>query len=96
MVVTIRGHEEMFFEFGKQAHRDDCTVTVLRALDPMNATHSSFMMTNAEQEDAEAAATENLMLEVARKEGHAEHDLVLPRNIYQSGKRNLSLRFCHQ
>ena len=85
MVVTIRGHEEIFFEFGKQAHRDDCTITILRALDHMVSPQSSVLLTEGEKESAAVAAAENVLLEVARKEDHAEKDIMMPRNIYQSG-----------
>lgn len=33
LVVVVRGHEEIFFEFANAGLRDDCTVTVLRSLD---------------------------------------------------------------
>ena len=88
MVVVIRGHEEIFFEFGKQAHRDDCTITILRALDIMTSPQSSVLLTEGEKSSAQAAANENLLLEVARKESRAAGDDELPRNIYQSGQSN--------
>ncbi|KAF4120938.1 hypothetical protein GMORB2_2424 [Geosmithia morbida] len=33
LVVVIKGHEELFFEFGQAGDRDDCTVTLLRSLE---------------------------------------------------------------
>lgn len=33
LVIVIKGHEELFFEFGKAADRDDCAVTLLRSLE---------------------------------------------------------------
>ncbi|CAD0083254.1 unnamed protein product, partial [Aureobasidium vineae] len=67
MVVVIRGHEEIFFEFGSQDLRDDCTVTLLRSLDSMVPSQESVLLTEDEKRDAEAAAAENLLLQEARQ-----------------------------
>jgi len=32
LVVVVRGHEELFFEFSRPDARDDCAVTLLRGL----------------------------------------------------------------
>lgn len=85
MVVVIRGREEIFFEFGKQAHRDDCTITILRALDPVTSPKESLILTEGQHKTADVAAAENLLLQVAREESHDEVDDTIPRNIYQSG-----------
>lgn len=81
MVIVIRGHEEIFFEFKSAETRDDCTVTVLRALDRTKCAQESVIVSAEEKQDAEAAAAENLLLQEARKDGYAEHELKLPRNI---------------
>ena len=87
MVVIIRGHEELFFDFSSPALRDDCVVTVLRSLDTIRAVQESMLMTDGEKQDAEAAAAENELLQEARKDGYAEHDLKLPQNVDQSEPR---------
>lgn len=84
MVVVIRGHEELFFDFGNHELRDDCVITVLRGLDTIRAAQESIIMTDDEKMDAEAAAAENELLQEARKDGYAEHDLKLPQNVDQT------------
>lgn len=32
LVIVVRGHEELFFEFSRPDARDDCAVTLLRGL----------------------------------------------------------------
>ncbi|KEQ73315.1 UDP-Glycosyltransferase/glycogen phosphorylase, partial [Aureobasidium namibiae CBS 147.97] len=74
MVIVIRGHEEIFFEFGSQDLRDDCTVTLLRSLDSMEPFQESVLLTEEEKKDAEAAAAENLLLQEARQGDRGDHD----------------------
>lgn len=85
MVVVIRGHEEIFFEFKSTEIRDDCTVTVLRSLDRVRFAHESVIFSQEEKEDAEVAAAENELLQEARQDGYADHDIQLPRKIDQTG-----------
>ena len=88
MVVVIRGHEEIFFEFGSQDLRDDCTVTLLRSLDSMEPFQESVLLTEEEKKDAEAAAAENLLLQEARQGDRGGVEFQLPRNINPSGMFN--------
>lgn len=88
MVVVIRGHEEIFFEFGSQDLRDDCTVTLLRSLDSMEPFQESVLLTEDEKRDAEAAAAENLLLQEARQGDRGGVEFQLPRNIDPSGMSN--------
>lgn len=74
MVVVIKGHEELFFDFGSAGLRDDCAVTVLRALDVVKSTLDSVILTEEEKMDAEEAAAEHEMLSDARKETLVEHE----------------------
>jgi sterol 3beta-glucosyltransferase len=73
MVVVIRGHEELFFDFGSVGNRDDCAVTVLRTLDVVKFALDSVILTDVEKMEAEEAAAENEMLLDARKETLVEH-----------------------
>ncbi|KAK6388933.1 hypothetical protein LTR65_007214 [Meristemomyces frigidus] len=84
MVVVIRGHEELFFDFSSNGLRDDCVVTVLRAIETVRAVQGSVILTDNEKMDADAAAAENELLQGARKDGYASHDLKLPQNVDQS------------
>ncbi|KAK5115172.1 hypothetical protein LTR85_009930 [Meristemomyces frigidus] len=84
MVVVIRGHEELFFDFSSNGLRDDCVVTVLRAIETVRAVQESVNLTDGEKQDAEDAAAEHEMLQEARKDGYADHDFKLPQNVDQS------------
>lgn len=74
IVLVLRGYEELFFDFGSQGVRDDCCVTVLRALDVSKAALDSVILTEEEKVDAEAAAAENELLLDARKEDYEAYD----------------------
>lgn len=83
MVVVIRGHEEIFFEFTSAAMRDSCTVTVYKGSETARSAES-VMLTDDEKADAEHAAAENLMLQQARKSALPAHDIEVPRSVSQS------------
>ncbi|ODV91374.1 glycosyltransferase family 1 protein [Tortispora caseinolytica NRRL Y-17796] len=42
LVIVIHGFEEVFFEFGSQANRDDCEVQTLRAIDELRGSGRSI------------------------------------------------------
>jgi sterol 3beta-glucosyltransferase len=69
MVVTIKGHEEIFFEFGRADDRDVCVVGLLRALTVVEDLDESTLMTEQEALDAEVAAAEHDLLQKARADG---------------------------
>lgn len=81
MVLVIRGHEELFFDFNSGALRDDCLVTILRGLDVTKSTLESVILTEDEELDAGAAAAEHDLLEGVRKrsslvlDNPAAHDI---------------------
>ncbi|KAK4955303.1 Sterol 3-beta-glucosyltransferase [Elasticomyces elasticus] len=74
MVVVIRGHEELFFDFGSNGLRDDCVVTMLRTLEAVRALEESIILTADESSRADAAAAEYEKLSGARKDASADHD----------------------
>ncbi|PWW72120.1 Glycosyltransferase Family 1 protein [Tuber magnatum] len=78
LVVTIRGHEELFFEFGNVETRDDCAITLLQGLDDLRVLQQSGILTLEEKEGAELAKQEHQMLQDARQVGHNIHDTQLP------------------
>ncbi|CAZ83690.1 unnamed protein product [Tuber melanosporum] len=78
LVVTIRGHEELFFEFGNVETRDDCAITLLQGLDDLRVLQQSGILTREEKEGAELAKQEHQMLQDARQIGHNIHDTQLP------------------
>ncbi|KAF3910895.1 hypothetical protein ABW20_dc0107869 [Dactylellina cionopaga] len=79
LVVTIRGHEELFFEFAGLENRDDCGSTLTKAIDNVRQMHASQLITPEQKANAEIAKREHDMLQEARLEaGHLEHEMKLP------------------
>lgn len=89
MVVAIRGHEEIFFDFREQSHRDDCNITILKkaeAIKKRRLKESGFL----NEEDliaAETARAEHKALQEARKSGQlvGDHEVELPHNLSYIG-----------
>jgi sterol 3beta-glucosyltransferase len=81
LVVVIRGHEELFFEFNQRIVRDDCAVTLLEMLGSIKYLQDSGILTHEDKEEAETAKAEHQMLQTARQNGHNEQDLRLPHSI---------------
>ena len=77
LVIVIRGHEELFFEFGQPEVRDDCAVTLLENLESMKYLQESGLLLQQDKADADAARAEHQMLQQARQDGHNRHDLQL-------------------
>jgi sterol 3beta-glucosyltransferase len=68
LVLVIRGHEELFFEFNAAEHRDDCVVTLFQNLEEIKYMVESGLLAKQDQEDAFIAKVENEMLQEARKD----------------------------
>jgi sterol 3beta-glucosyltransferase len=84
LVVVIKGHEELFFEFSQPDTRDDCAITLLQNLETMRYLKESGLLTMEEKESAENASAEHKALQQARYEGHAEHDVQLPKTAEEA------------
>lgn len=78
LVVVIRGHEELFFEFGQAVVRDDCAITLLQNLERSRYIRESQFVGKDEQEQASDALAEREKLKAARLHEHPEHELQLP------------------
>ncbi|KAI2627598.1 glycosyltransferase family 1 protein [Hypoxylon sp. NC1633] len=78
LVVVIRGHEELFFEFNKAEIRDDCTVTLLRHLETTRYLREAGLLDQEDQEDADEAMAERDALNEARIQENTEHELKIP------------------
>jgi sterol 3beta-glucosyltransferase len=78
LVVVIRGHEELFFEFGQSDARDDCAVSLLLNLDSVKYLKESGLLTKEEQEGVAAAKNEHMLLQQARE---GEHETKLPIHV---------------
>lgn len=79
LVVVIRGHEELFFEFGDSALRDNLAIFLLKGLETAKSLRESQGMDSDEQEDAENAVAEHKALEQARHEEFPP-EFTLPRH----------------
>lgn len=71
LVVIIRGHEELFFEFNTSDSRDDCAVTLHQHLESARLLMESGLLAEQEERDesSEAAKAEHHMLQEARLGG---------------------------
>ncbi|EPS42435.1 hypothetical protein H072_3612 [Dactylellina haptotyla CBS 200.50] len=79
LVVTIRGHEELFFEFAGLENRDDCGSTLSKVIDNVRHMRESQLITPEQKINAEIAKREHELLQEARLEaGHLEHEMKLP------------------
>lgn len=79
LVVVIRGHEELFFEFGDSALRDDLAVFLLRGIEAAKFLRESEELDTEEKEDAQNAEEEHKALEEARHDEFPDHEIALPR-----------------
>ncbi|KAK3690460.1 sterol 3-beta-glucosyltransferase [Podospora appendiculata] len=79
LVVVIRGHEELFFEFNKAENRDDCAVTILQNIEATRYLRESSLLGRDEIEFAQAAVAERDALQEARHEEFPAHEIQLPR-----------------
>jgi len=77
LVLTIRGHEEIFFDFSKQSARDDCTIVVLLSLEAQKKEQGL----KASGEAQSSAIEEYKSLRESRQDGQPEHDIELPKNL---------------
>ena len=58
LVVVIRGHEELFFEFSEPELRDDCAITLLQSLETTKYMKESGLLEQEELPPKEAALLE--------------------------------------
>ncbi|KAI0157143.1 glycosyltransferase family 1 protein [Hypoxylon sp. FL1284] len=77
LVVVIRGHEELFFEFNKAEIRDDCAVMLLRSFETMRYLRDAGLL-EEDEEDADEAMAERDALNEARLRENTEHELKMP------------------
>ncbi|KAI0121737.1 glycosyltransferase family 28 domain-containing protein [Xylariales sp. AK1849] len=78
LVLVIRGHEELFFEFNQAEVRDDCAITMLQHLETARYLRESAFIGKEEQEQAEGAVAERDALNEARLQEKPEHELKMP------------------
>ncbi|POS86803.1 hypothetical protein EPUL_001507 [Erysiphe pulchra] len=66
LVIVIKGHEELFFEFPQTETRDDCAVTLLQELETLRYLRESGQLAFEEKESAQNAVNEHLALQQVR------------------------------
>lgn len=66
LVVVVKGHSEIFFEFTAAELRDDCTVTLIQGLEHIRYLRDAGLLEAEEQLQKEAAVVELEALEKAR------------------------------
>ena len=84
MVITVRGHEEIFFDFGDSEVRDTCVVAVLgklEAIHPGRHLAESAFYSEEDMQAAEIAKAEHKALQEARRADRLEHDVELPSDL---------------
>ncbi|CAK7237927.1 Sterol 3-beta-glucosyltransferase [Sporothrix eucalyptigena] len=74
LVVVIRGHEELFFEFRPAEMRDDCAITLLHLIERARSMKESGLLTEEDKVGAEVALAERDALKEARQEAAARQD----------------------
>ncbi|KAI9373290.1 hypothetical protein BJX61DRAFT_390729 [Aspergillus egyptiacus] len=75
LVVIIRGHEELFFEFNTADVRDDCAVTLLHSLESADFRSESPLPPSHDNHESEAAKLEHRMLQEARLNASPEQEI---------------------
>ncbi|CAI6334963.1 unnamed protein product [Periconia digitata] len=66
LVVVIRGHEELFFEFSKAEYRDECAISILRTLESTKYIEDERSSSSDADSEEEAAKLEHDLLQAAR------------------------------
>ncbi|KAL4808837.1 sterol 3-beta-glucosyltransferase [Aspergillus unguis] len=75
IVVIVRGHEELYFEFNKADARDDCAITLFSKLRTTQFLVESGVLPQKQEDESEAARLEHRMLQEARQDTSAEQDV---------------------
>ncbi|TGJ81558.1 hypothetical protein E0Z10_g7201 [Xylaria hypoxylon] len=78
LVVVIRGHEELFFEFSQVDVRDDCAVTLLQSLETTRYLLEAGLPEDDLLEEGDEALAERDALNEARLLEGNEHELKMP------------------
>ncbi|KAI0969049.1 glycosyltransferase family 1 protein [Xylaria arbuscula] len=81
LVVVIRGHEELFFEFSQVDVRDDCAVTLLQSLERTRYLRETGQLEEDSTEEGGEALAERDALDQARLMEGNEHELKMPQEV---------------
>jgi len=67
LVLSIRGQEELFFEFREQDSRDDCASLLHKRMEAVRHLEQSTLVSGAERAKMEAAKAEHELLDRVRR-----------------------------
>lgn len=77
LVLSIRGQEELFFEFREQDSRDDCAVFLHKQIEAVRNLEQSSLVNPHERARVEAAKAEHDLLNKLRRNS-LENEVILP------------------
>ncbi|KAH6638541.1 autophagy-related protein 26 [Truncatella angustata] len=93
LVLVVRGHEELFFEFGQNEVRDDCSVTMIKYLEKMRYLRESQYLEKEEQEQVDDAIAERDALNEARLKENTDHEVKMPKEVSILGDSSPTILF---
>lgn len=77
LVLSIKGQEELFFEFREQDSRDDCAMFLYRQIEAVRNLEQSSLVNPHERARVEAAKAEHELLSKLRRNSY-ENEVILP------------------
>lgn len=93
LVIIVRGHEELFFDFSQADVRDDCAVTIHQKLEQCRYLQSSGLLSEENLLRAEEAKAEHERLQDARKDAPPEKQLTSPEHIDKLNQSGAAIMF---
>ncbi|RKF65175.1 Sterol 3-beta-glucosyltransferase [Golovinomyces cichoracearum] len=82
LVVVIKAHEELFFEFSLSDTRDDCAITLLQNIEAHRQVRESDSLSCEEKKSAQTAVAEHLALQQTRSKEYDSHSSPTSRGNY--------------
>ncbi|KAI0864741.1 hypothetical protein F4860DRAFT_379547 [Xylaria cubensis] len=93
LVVVIRGHEELFFEFSQVDVRDDCAVTLLQRLETTRYLLEAGLLTKDSAGEGDEALAEHDALNAARLQEGTDHELKMPQEVSSLSESSPTILF---
>ena len=92
LVVVVRGHEELFFEFSQPDARDDLAISLLQNLETTINLQQSRIFSQEERLEIEAAKAEYDLLEHARRTSSKHKEPLLKSIATEPGTQTTLLK----
>lgn len=86
LVVVVRGHEELFFEFSRADARDDLDITLLQSLETVKDLGETRILSQEERLEVEAVKVEHELLERARLNKPKNEGSIMESKLLEAGK----------